>query len=283
MTMTTATTTIRQREITGFKHLSNFKDVNDFNNQFEQAMIYVKEEFTKAERVALKYLTRWAVKVVGVCNARIAKLVASTHKEGMGISESTFKRMLKKAVELGLIIVHNTERKNGSQSSNVYIFNRYESVIQPTKEVGIVSKSTTIEAPEKEILNPLETSNLSNTHKPKQDIKTRSEQPSISDLKLDASYTDKRIPKAFILSVSPLYDDALKIERFWKQAQLAGKNQAVTCEDRLLQASREAMQALLRKMKVSQVDDEHGFFYGTMRKILGTKMKNKFKSMFWDF
>src|SRR4051794_12516876 len=112
--------------ITNFNHLSQFEDINDFNNHIEQWMVDLKRKFTKSELVALKRLIRISAKVVGICNAKIGTLVAATHeKDGAGISRSTFKRMVSKAKENGLIFTHETVRKNGSKSSNVYVFNRF--------------------------------------------------------------------------------------------------------------------------------------------------------------
>ena len=42
-----------------------------------------------------------------------------------GISRDTFKRMLGKAKRLGILTIYETERENGSQDSNLYIFNRF--------------------------------------------------------------------------------------------------------------------------------------------------------------
>src|SRR5437868_12745838 len=41
-----------------------------------------------------------------------------------GIFRSTFKRMIIKAKEFGILTIYEMERKNGSQTANLYIFNR---------------------------------------------------------------------------------------------------------------------------------------------------------------
>ena len=43
-----------------------------------------------------------------------------------GISRATFKRMLGKAKRLGILTIYETERGNGSQESNLYVFNRFQ-------------------------------------------------------------------------------------------------------------------------------------------------------------
>lgn len=113
--------------IKSFKHLSQFKDIRDFNNQIEQWMVDVKSKFTKSEFVGLKRLIRFCVCVVGVSNAKIATITKATHEQDeFTISRSTFKRMTSKAQSLGLLTIYVTERKNGSKSSNVYVYNRFE-------------------------------------------------------------------------------------------------------------------------------------------------------------
>ena len=42
-----------------------------------------------------------------------------------GISRDSFKRMIKKAKCLGIFTVYETTRENGSQASNLYVFQRY--------------------------------------------------------------------------------------------------------------------------------------------------------------
>ncbi|WP_342431071.1 hypothetical protein [Neobacillus sp. FSL H8-0543] len=109
-----------------------------------------KHDFSKGELLGLKRLVRFAAKIPGICNAKIGTLLKAIHEEykDNGISRSTFKRMIKIAEELGLITVHEKERKNGSQSSNHYVFLRF-----PVSEPPI-----------QEIMNhPKETSNLSKT------------------------------------------------------------------------------------------------------------------------
>lgn len=42
--------------------------------------------------------------------------------------------MIQRAKEMGIITVHETERKNGSQSSNLYVFNRFPKNEPPKQE-----------------------------------------------------------------------------------------------------------------------------------------------------
>jgi hypothetical protein len=92
-----------------------------------------KQDFTKGELVGLKRPVRFAAKIPGVCNAKIGTILKAINQEYHDnvISHSTFKRMVQKAKEMGIITVSETERKNGSQSSNLYVFNRFPKMNHP--------------------------------------------------------------------------------------------------------------------------------------------------------
>lgn len=271
MTLTTTIETIKQRNLKEFKHLSNFKNLKDFNNQFEQAMIFIKHDFTKAELVALRYFRQRCAKVVGVTNARIAIMVSDSHKEGMGISRSTFERMLNKAEALGLITRFNTERKNGSQSSNVYAFNRYDSVVKPTEEDATVSETTTKEVPDIEQLTHLDTELSLYASQESQELSNRREKP-VSDKvdKLDSSYIFSNIPKEFIDEMKQLDDDATKINRYWKRALWAGKELFVHNQETLVFHATRAYRTLKHRVATIEkpVKNEFGYFYNTLIEML---------------
>lgn len=139
--------------------LSKFTDINDFNNNFEQAMIDVKSEFTKSEYIALNKLRKFAANVVGVAWCKIQKAVASTHaSEMIGVSRSTFDRMLRKARKLNLITVINTQKANNYQAHNIYVFNRVDELTLPSE---IVSDSHTIDVADDAKIDAAKTTNLS--------------------------------------------------------------------------------------------------------------------------
>jgi N-acetylglutamate synthase-like GNAT family acetyltransferase len=118
---------LKSGRIEGFEGYSQFKSVKEFNTHVEMWLAVKKQEFSKGELIGLKRLVRFSVKVPGVSNAKIGTLLKAINEEyqGNGISRSTFKRMILKAKELGILTIHETTRKNGSQSSNLYSFNRF--------------------------------------------------------------------------------------------------------------------------------------------------------------
>ncbi|MFH7820073.1 hypothetical protein [Neobacillus thermocopriae] len=132
------------------KAFSQFESLKEFNAHFEKWLVNHKRDFTKGEWVGLKCLARFAAKVPGVANTKIETILKTIHEEynENGISRSTFKRMTQKAIQLGVLTVLKTERENGSQSSNLYIFNRYP-IDESSKE---------------KLLNEIETMSLSVEH-----------------------------------------------------------------------------------------------------------------------
>lgn len=167
----------------------------------EMWLLEYKHEFSKSELVGLKRLVRFSAKVPGICNAKIGTLLKAIHEEYQdnGISRSTFKRMIIKAKEFGMITIQETERKNGSQSSNLYSFNCF-----PTPE-----------PPKQEKMNHHKTSNLSKTNT-QENNKRQEEAPS-----LDFTFTNDRVPQAFVQLVKYFFPEARTIEEYWRMTKVA--------------------------------------------------------------
>lgn len=140
---------MKSGNIEQFKHLSKFKDGKDFNNHIEQWMVDFKNRFTKGELIGLKRLIRYSCKYAGISNAKIQTLVSATHNDGIGISRSTFERMLRKAKLYGILTVHNTFC-GSNQRHNVYVFNSYKSTTQIESETSINEAPETIDVPNQE-------------------------------------------------------------------------------------------------------------------------------------
>lgn len=238
---------IKTGNIKEFNQYSQFSTLKDFNNQFEMWLVKHKRDFSKGELVALKRLTRFSAKVPGVSNAKIGTILKSIHEEchGFGISRSTFKRMVLKAKAIGIITVYETERKNGSQTSNLYIFNRF-----PLNE-----------PPKTEITNhPYKTINLSKTIK--KDLNKRNEEM------FDATYTNDRIPKPFVQLANYFYTEAKTIEEFWKMTKIAAyRNNREKEVDKVLDFAIHSFKQLIRKLKTpKKVKKPIAYYYGILNK-----------------
>jgi len=149
---------MKSGSIEQFVHLSKFNDVKEFNNHIEQWMVDCKNYFTKSELIGLKRLIRYSCKYAGISNAKIQTLVSATHNDEIGISRSTFERMLRKAKQLGILTVHNTFC-GSNQRHNVYVFNHYQSTKQVESEAPTNEVPETIDVLNQET-NKVKTNNI---------------------------------------------------------------------------------------------------------------------------
>ncbi|GHH98631.1 hypothetical protein [Neobacillus kokaensis] len=245
---------VNSGNIENFAEFSQFESIQQFNHHMEQWMLGHKDDFTKGELVGLKRLVRFAAKIPGVCNAKIGTVVAAIHKEynDNGISRSTFKRMLSKAKTLGIFTVHETERKNGSQSSNLYVFNRFPSSEPPKEEI---------------MDQPKETNNLLKTEKDQMNNK-RKEEPLAAEL--DHTYVRSRVPKPFVELVKYFYSEAKTIEEYWHMTQIAAYyNSSQNRKEVVLELAIESFKQLIRKIKFTNaVRNPFAYFYGVLDRKL---------------
>jgi N-acetylglutamate synthase-like GNAT family acetyltransferase len=221
---------IKSGRIEGFEQYSQFSGLKEFNSHLEMWLSDHKQKFSKGELIGLKRLARFSAKIPGVCNAKIGTMLKAIHEEynENGISRSTFKRMIQKAIELGIITVYETERKNGSQSSNLYIFNRF-----PTNE-----------PPNEEKMNHhKKTNNLSETNN---QITKRNEEP----LALDFTYVSDRVPQPFVQLVKYFFPEAKTIEEFWHMTQIAAyRNNREKETDTVLDTAIHSFKQMIRQLK----------------------------------
>lgn len=162
--------------INQFKHLSKFDSLKQFNSSMEQWYIDIHQQklLTKSELIALKRLVRFSASVFGVCNAKISTIVSATHSDAVGISRSSFKRMLLKVQAMELLTIHHTFN-HGKQGHSVYVFNYYP----PKGEGNLSPLSDSIEPLQQEQIEPPKTSNLSKTNNNNINIRTDNTIPSI--------------------------------------------------------------------------------------------------------
>ena len=112
-----------------FGSFSQYQTLKEFKDNVGQWLLDYKSEFTKGELVGLTMLVCFSTQIPGVCHVKIATFLKAIREEGQnhGISRDTFKRMIKKAKAIGILTVYETVRENGSQSSNLYVFNHFPS------------------------------------------------------------------------------------------------------------------------------------------------------------
>jgi hypothetical protein len=240
---------LKSGQINRFEEFSQFTNLIEFNHHMEMWLAAVKHDFTKGEFVGLKRLVRFSAKIPGVCNAKIGTVLKKINEDynDNGISRSTFKRMILKAKELGIITIHETERKNGSQSSNLYVFNCFPSNEPPKQE---------------KMDHPNKTNNLSKTNKQK--IIKRIEEPS----ELDYTFTSDRVPVPFVRLVKCFYPEAKLIEEFWRMTQIAAyRNNREKETEQVLTTAIQSFKQLISKLKSTKtVKKPIAYFYGILDK-----------------
>ena len=248
---------IKTGSIDQFKEYSQFSSLKEFNTHFEMWMSKSKDELSKGELVALKRLVRFSAKLPGVSNAKIGTMLKAIHEEynGNGISRSTFKRMILKATALGILTVHETERKNGSQSSNLYVFNRFPQSEPPkAKQMNHQYKASI----------PSKTNNI--------DIKERKE------TRLNFTYTSNRVPKPFINLVKYFFPIAKTIEEFWNMTIIAVSKTKFTLDSStILELAIQSFKQLIGKIKSSaSVKNQFAYYYGILNKKLARHIHDQF-------
>jgi hypothetical protein len=233
-----------------YKQLSKFNDLKDFNNHFEQWMIDLKEKFTKSETIALKRLVRFSASIEGVCYAKIQTIVAATHEhDGMGISRSTFERMLRKARKVGLIEVHNTFR-GVRKGHNVYVFLPYESVTKYSQSSDEVLNGEKIDVSKKTI-SLSETNNINN-------IRTQS-------VPINQSILPSYINSEFARLASYYFQNNNIVE-LWRIVTIHSQINKLPSET-LKKASMEGLKSLVYKIKQGKVKSINGYFNGIIKKL----------------
>jgi hypothetical protein len=249
-----------------FESFSLFTSLIQFNTHMEMWLATCKHEFSKGELVGLKRLVRFAAKIPGVCNAKIGTVLKAIHNEyeGNGISRSTFKRMIQKAIGLGILTVHETERKNGSQSSNLYVFNCFPKNEPPKEE---------------QMNHHNKTNNLFKTKEIDQKIITRKEESSpsekltegtISEFNLDHTYTSERVPNEFIQLVKVFFSDVKTIEEFWRMTTIAAhKHGHKEGTRQILHIAIQSFKQLIRKIKLGRIMKPIAYYYGIVNKKFG--------------
>ncbi|PWW26965.1 hypothetical protein DFO73_109131 [Cytobacillus oceanisediminis] len=230
-----------------FGGFSQFRNLQEFNTHLEMWLALHKDNFSKGELVGLKRLARFAAKIPGVSNAKIGTVLKAIHEDynGNGISRSTFKRMIAKAAELGIFTVHETERKNGSQSSNLYVFNRFPKS-EPPKEEKMDHHN--------------KTSNLSKAIKNQENTKR-------NETGLDYTFTSDRVPKSFVDIVKYFFPEGKNIEEFWRMTKIAAYRNNRD-QHQLLDTAIHSFKQLIRKMKSSFVAKPIAYFYCILNKKL---------------
>ncbi|MEH7393327.1 hypothetical protein [Bacillus sp. JJ1474] len=265
-----------QSNIQDFKEYSQFSSLKDFNNNIEMWMTDIKNKFTKGQLIAIKRLIRYCAKIPGISNAKIGTILKAINDQynDNGISRSTFKRAISLAKELGLLTVHELVRKNGSKSSNLYVFNRYVSNAEQSDSTILWSENSSIsQSNEPSIddnLNRAKTINLSKSSKQLNNI--RKDKP--------VSFVNPWVNGEFARFAEYYFHCPKQINEMWKISFLNAKKFDIASGD-LATLSIRCLQALLTKMKGKRIKNPLGYYTGVIRKQMQAQfMRNAFLEVF---
>lgn len=298
-------TMLQSGNIIKFKHLSNFKTKSEFDQHIYNFLQDHAKDFTKGELEAFKVLVQYSIKYKGVANARIAIFTKTSHENnnGYGFSRSTFERMLKKAVKLGILTIHSTNKvTKGGKGHNVYVFNRYDvqDIQEEVKEKKKPSKLDKIkmlanaikrgdDRPFKKKLKYVNSDKLkqcksdqtpcdskqeqSQTEKEanifkanNNNINKRTKTHSVS-ITLDSSFVGDWVPKEFVKIVKPFMNDAKTIEEFWRTVKInTYKYKEILDKNTILGVAIDSFRQTYRKLH--KLDNPFAWFTGVLQKKL---------------
>ncbi|WNF37377.1 hypothetical protein RJD24_02635 [Bacillaceae bacterium IKA-2] len=261
---------MKSGHINQYSHLSEFTSIPQFNETVKQQLKKHSCQLTKGELLAFTMLTRFSVKKVGICNARICKLVAAAQSEKGGISRSTFERMLRKANQLGILTIHHTTRKKGGYSHNVYVFHRFDGTQTQKLTERPQPKNPAIAS----VQNP-KTSDEAISFKTK--IKDQELRP-ITIETLDYTFVPSYVPSEFTRIVKSFFSRAKDICQFWDRALMVYRS--LKFEEPIeyflpiiIKAFKETVYHYKRKMiKTSFI----AYYYGTLAGMLTVERRKIF-------
>ncbi|WP_227938690.1 hypothetical protein [Alkalihalobacillus deserti] len=251
-------------QIAQFAHLSPFETVKEFNESMKQARYLHGHHFTKGEHAALFTLAQFSVKHIGVCHARIDKLVQASQTKKQ--ARSTFERMLRKAKKYNILSVHHTIREKGGYSHNVYIFHRFDgAILTDRKKLSTPTPAITPTTNQPSETRSFKSLNSSKTIKDHliQEIRIESLES------LDFTFVPSYVPEPFVTAVKPFLNKAKEICSLWDRARIAHRNNQLKQPiDVQVYTVIQAFKESIYQLKSNQIKTSFTpYFYGTVNKL----------------
>lgn len=257
----------------GYTKLSKFESLHDFNNSFEKMMLEVKSEFTKSEYIALNKLRKYAGSdVVGVAWAKMQKVVSATWADAIGVSRSTFERMIRKAKKFNIITVKNEARSNGSTTHNVYVFNTADELVLPVAEADeIVSDSHTIDVAETVTIDGAITNILIKLPRLKDKKNTYATQSVVNKSADNSLHTKEQTPYQKLQQYIANFIDDKKVA-----SKMYGIWRAHTCKminKPSMDVAFEAVKHTVNAMRTKDIQSITGYFNNTLSNLIDKKIE----------
>jgi predicted transcriptional regulator len=219
-----------------YKSLQSFATIEALNESI-RAFLYKHTHILPESAVnVLKLLARHSCKIVGVSFLKVDTIAKS-----LGISTRTVRRALKVlSEEYGVIERRETIRTEGKlrggNGHNVYVIKSTVSAdvlpdVSPRK-VDEMPTGTSVEAPKSESETVLveadtlvELKNEKNVRETSSKIITVTKpiEAEVDNEVLDESYTPSEVPSAFVKTVAPFFNNAVKIYELYQRVVIAKK------------------------------------------------------------
>lgn len=250
------TATIPAADYNALKKLKTFENKQQVNETVRAFLYQYKHELTPTSVNLLKIISRFAVKIPGVCWAKI-----STLAELVGKASRTIHRALNQLEELGIIERRKTIRRNGGYGHPVIIIlpqdvtsdviSKLSHREEPTK-----SDTSTDEQPKKEPETEIsKTKSLRVNKNNNNDIR-------IDDIPIDETFVNKKVPKEFV-KIAKNGFPALEIEEIWKRVEIASRKTKYFLMNET-EVAIEALKETIKAYKLRRIRKTlFGYFYKT--------------------
>lgn len=210
------TATIPAADYNALKALKTFENKQQINETVRAFLYQHKHELTPTAVNLLKIISRFALKIPGVCWTKIGTLA-----EFAGKTSRTIHRALKQLEELGIIERRKTIRKNGGYGHPVIIILPQDVTSDVISELSHREKElktnvSTDEQPKKE-----PETKISKT-KPLRVNKNNNNDIRIDEIPIDETFVNKKVPKEFV-KIAKNGFTALEIEDLWKRVEIASR------------------------------------------------------------
>lgn len=210
------TATIPAADYNALKELKTFENKQQINETVRAFLYQHKHELTPTAVNLLKIISRFALKIPGVCWTKIGTLA-----ELAGKTSRTIHRALNQLEDLGIIERRKTTRKNGGYGHPVIIILPQDVTSDVISELSHREEPTkadtsTVEQPKNKPETMIsKTKSLRVNKNNNNDIR-------IDDIPIDETFVNKKVPKEFV-KIAKNGFTALEIEDLWKRVEIASR------------------------------------------------------------
>ena len=279
------------------KQLKTFENKEEINNTIRAFLYHFKYKLTPAAIATLKIVSRFAVKIPGVCWAKIGTIA-----ELAGKTSRTIHRALNLLEEIGIIKRIKTIRKNGGYGHPIIIIQPMPGLSLPDdvtsdvrSEMSHRQEPTTADTPsDQPAKNDSETMILKTKsfRENKNNNNTYMHKCEIDRIELDSNFVSKEVPKEFVERVKIAFTKAIDIERLWHSTKVAFKKVWGPCriDEESMELVFEAWRKAVKKYKQRKIEFNKipGYYYGTLYGMVYDQRMSIYKKpqlpdWFYDF